>query len=93
MFGLIRKIPILGKITEIVANDPYKDRLKNALRRNSASAGLAIAILCSPLVAGILGCAVNIVGNGWEDIDKWIDSLDEDTVKKIYWAIAVSNAS
>ncbi|TYQ25568.1 hypothetical protein PseudUWO311_15195 [Pseudanabaena sp. UWO311] len=64
-----RRIPVIGKIVEIVNKATYKTRLKNYLRRQGINATVAVDLL-SPIASALRRSDMAIAGEAWEDVDK-----------------------
>lgn len=80
---MLRKIPVVGRLVETINNDPYKERLKNLLRRQCITAAAAATFLSGSAAALGVG-ALAYVGSVWEDIDRRIDQMTEEEAMKLY---------
>jgi hypothetical protein len=84
---MLRKIPIVGRIVEEINNDPYKERLKNSLRRKCITAATASAFLSGGAAAASAG-ALAFVGTVWDDIDRQIDQMTEEEAMKAHLVLS-----
>ena len=92
MLEFLRRIPLAGRVFELIAGDSPKKKLKNKLRRICANAELASALLHSlPTFSVQLAGDATMMGNSWNVLDTYIDSLDDKTVLiisiEINWAV------